>query len=316
VEHQGGTKRKVDRPASEWITVEVPECRIVDDALGTAARARLTQTRRAYLRGTGGRLGGRPDTGLESRYLLTGLSACGVCGDSLGVKARRPGTGRLEYRCVYHATRGPAVCANRYTLPLPLADAEIVATLQRDVLTPARIERAITSALDRYATETATAATGLTSLTAQLARLEQECARLAHLLAGGEALPSLVEALRARERQRAALLAEQAHLQGLQRAAVGLDPGALRAEIQAWCTDWHGLLASEPAPARQLLRKVLVGKLVWTPRVAAAGGLVYDYAGEAAYGRLLAGVVGVKWGVPPERFAAFAQQPIDVLIAA
>jgi hypothetical protein len=69
--------------------------------------------------------------------------------------------------------------------------------------------------------------------------------------------------------------------------------------IQGWCTDWQGLLASEPAQARQLLRKLLVGRLVWTPQVDAAGALVYDYAGEAAYGRLLAGVVGVKWVVPP-----------------
>jgi site-specific DNA recombinase len=244
-------------------------------------------------------LWGRPDTGLESRYLLTGLSACGVCGGSLGVKARRPDTGGLEYRCVYHATRGPAVCANRYTLPLPLADAAIVATISRDVLTPARIERAITTALDRYAAETATTETRAGSLTAQLDRLDRECARLAGLLASGEALPSLVEALRARERQRADLQAEWAHLQGLQRAAVGLDQGALREEIRGWCTDWHGLLASEPAPARQLLRKLLVGRLVWTPTVEAAGGVRYDYAGEAAYGRLLAGMVGVKWVVPP-----------------
>jgi hypothetical protein len=73
--------------------------------------------------------------GWSRRYLLTGFSAfsaCGVCGGSLGVKARRPGTGLLDYRYVYHATRGPEVCANRYTLPVRVADAEIVATIQRD----------------------------------------------------------------------------------------------------------------------------------------------------------------------------------------
>ena len=86
---------------------DVPDLQTVDDTLWTAASARLTQTRWAYLRWTGGRLWGRPDTRLDSRYLLTGLSACGLCGGSLGVKARRPGTGPLEYRCVYHATRGP-----------------------------------------------------------------------------------------------------------------------------------------------------------------------------------------------------------------
>jgi hypothetical protein len=41
----------------------------------------------------------------------------------------------------------------------------------------------------------------------------------------------------------------------------------------------------------------------WTPRVDAAGWLVYEWAGEAAYGRLLAGFVGIKWVVPPGGFA-------------
>src|SRR5262249_26678568 len=80
---RNGTKLKVDRPEREWITTEAPALRIVDDALWTAAGARLDQSRRAYLRWTGGRLCGRPDTGIESRYLLTGFSACGVCGASL-----------------------------------------------------------------------------------------------------------------------------------------------------------------------------------------------------------------------------------------
>jgi hypothetical protein len=43
-----------------------------------------------------------------------------------------------------------------------------------------------------------------------------------------------------------------------------------------------------------------VGRLRWTPQAEpTTGGLVYTYAGEAAYGRLLAGVVGVKSVVPP-----------------
>ncbi len=110
-------------------------------------------TRHAYLRGTDGRLHGRPEAGLESRYLLTGFSVCGLCGSSLGVKARRTGTGSLHYYCNFYTPRGGTICANRHALPVVLADAEILGTLQREVLTPDKIEQAITLALDRYAAE-------------------------------------------------------------------------------------------------------------------------------------------------------------------
>jgi hypothetical protein len=50
-------------------------------------------------------------------------------------------------------------------------------------------------------------------------------------------LPSLVDGLRTRDRQRAELQAEHAHLEGFQRADAGLDAGTLRTEIHGWLTD-------------------------------------------------------------------------------
>src|SRR5262249_34177530 len=147
--------------------------------------------------------------------------------------------------------------------------------------TPERIERAIATALDRYTAARGTTETSEARLTRQMEQLDRECARLAGLLAQGDALPSLLEALRTRERQRADLAAEQAHLRSLQRASVGLEEGALRAQIRGWCADWRELLASEPIPARQLLRKLFVGRLVWTPRVDVQG-VWYDYAVETS----------------------------------
>ena len=58
------------------------------------------------------------------------------------------------------------------------------------------------------------------------------------------------------------------------------------------------LPAAEPAQARQLVRKFLVGRLVWTPRVDAHG-VAYEYAAQVSYGRILAGLVDVKRMVPP-----------------
>ena len=46
--------------------------------LWNAAHARLAAFRPAYLRATNGQLHGRPNAGLDSKYLLTGLATCGA----------------------------------------------------------------------------------------------------------------------------------------------------------------------------------------------------------------------------------------------
>src|SRR5262249_15041930 len=88
---KGGTSVKVRTPKSEWITRDAPHLRIVPEPLWNAAHARLAQTRSAYLVSAGGRVWGRPATGLDSRYLLTGVSTCAVCQGSLFVRNRPDG---------------------------------------------------------------------------------------------------------------------------------------------------------------------------------------------------------------------------------
>ena len=77
---------------------------------GRRRRRAWTRPGAAYIRRHGGKLWGRPETGLESRYLLTGLAACGVCGASLHVRLRRPGTAAPTTGAAT-TTRGARPCA-------------------------------------------------------------------------------------------------------------------------------------------------------------------------------------------------------------
>ena len=74
-----------------------------------------------------------------------------------------------------------------------------------------------------------------------------------------------------------------------------MDPLALREDLGARLDDWQGLLERQPIQARQILRKLLVGRLSFEPFEDAAG-RGYHIRGQATYGRLLSGVVSV---VPP-----------------
>jgi hypothetical protein len=123
-----------------------------------------------------------------------------------------------------------------------------------------------------------------------------ELQRLTDALATGQAFASVQDAIASRESRRTALQARLAHLDGLQRVAA-LDPETLAASVQARLTDWQGLLERQPAQARQILRKLLVGRLVFTPKADQTGAW-YEFTGQATYGKLLAGVAGSKGWCP------------------
>ena len=81
------------------------------------------------------------------------------------------------------------------------------------------------------------------------------------------------------------------------KVAERLDRGRLTEELAGRLTDWREVVAGQPAQARQLLRTLLVGRFVFTPRRDETGAY-YEFSGRASYGKLLAGLV-VATGVVP-----------------
>jgi site-specific DNA recombinase len=80
-----GRRRNVDTSPGEWITVEAPHLRIVDQPLWERAHQRLDGTRAAYRASLKGQPPGRPPAGgAESPHLLTGFLRC-TCGGNLQV---------------------------------------------------------------------------------------------------------------------------------------------------------------------------------------------------------------------------------------
>jgi len=107
-----GRRRPVPRPQVEWIRHDRPQLRIVDDELWRAVQSRLRQIRQGF-----GRPGGPPNGGalpMYSRYLLTGLVRCALCGARMraqtAVKRKRDRVYRAGwYRCSFAADKGPTV---------------------------------------------------------------------------------------------------------------------------------------------------------------------------------------------------------------
>ena len=286
---QWGRTRRSARPVEEWIRVPVPELRIVPDALWQAAHARLDAARAAYLRGTGGRLWGRPDQGVESKYLLTGLVRCYVYGGSIYVKSRSHGRRRFFlYGCTSYHLRGRSVCPNGIEVSMEPTNQLVLDAFASDILRPEYVEQAI----DRLVAWLQPAASDLkvqrAAFTEELGTVERESDRLTAAITAGGELGALVEALKARDGRRQALQRELARCGAAER----IDVRQIRQEARRRLVDWRGLLQAETVKSRQMLKKLLAEPLRARPFEDDAG-RGWELTGRASLGGLISGVVGV-----------------------
>src|SRR5262245_2344332 len=293
-----GIKRQTGRAEDEWVQLDVPALRIVSEPLWQAVRERFRDTRASYPRATNGQLWGRPANGIESKYLLTGLAQCGVCGASLIVHSRASGGRRANaYLCSYHHLRGSTVCPGGLVLPMDLTNEAVLKTVEQDLLHPEVVRRALQRVLDELNTPTDTIVPHRTGLQAELAVLEQELTRLTAAVAQGGELKPLLDGIQSRERRRRVLQTELAGLEGL-RAVGARDVQDIQRDVELRLADWRGLLRRQVAQSRQILKKLLVGRIVFRRREDG----VYEFSGQASLGRILSGAVCTKAVVAPTGF--------------
>ena len=173
-------KKRVPRMRSQeqWCVKERPELRIVDDALWSAVRGRMTRKH-----GDSGHL----KRGPGPRTLFGGLLRCGRCGGAVIAVSGR------EYGCAARKDRGAAVCTG-VRAPRKETDRRLVAVLREEVLSPHAIAR-IRDEVRRILSESQQQATEISrSRAARIRALEGEITRLTDAVAQ----LGLSQALRAR----------------------------------------------------------------------------------------------------------------------
>jgi len=85
------------------------------------------------------------------------------------------------------------------------------------------------------------------------------------LVAGGQ-LQAIVTAIKEREGRRQRLAEELAIIEGAGRLG-DLDVERLRRTLAERLDDWRGLLRRQPVQARQILRKLVVGRLIFYAKI-------------------------------------------------
>ena len=190
VDRDPSTGRKIQRrrPPSEWRVVERPELRIISDALWERTQATKKAVRDAVApKGTLAR--GRSGKH-HSKHLFTGFAKCSVCGGAMSSVSG--GKGSPRFGCRRSWNDGTSSCTNRLTIRIKVAEPQILAKLQVELLQPKTVAY-IARAVEREAKKALAAESKDAIATRRL--LDQEKRKLQNLvtaLEGGVASPSSV----------------------------------------------------------------------------------------------------------------------------
>ena len=169
---------------------------------------------------------------------------------------------------------------------MELVDSEVLEAFRDDLLNPVVLDRALVKLRTRLSAEPNAQAEQSGRLRAERERLERELSRLSAALADGASLPSVLVAIREREARQAVIADELAACDGSDYFVAALTEAV--PEARRRLQEWRSVLTQENSQARQMLRMLLEGRIVFTPRPELPA---VDFAGRGDYGRLFAGLI-------------------------
>lgn len=247
------SRRRVARPAAEWVTQTYPELAIIDESLWGSAQARFQRT---HAKGRG-----RPPGTGQQPYLLSGLLRCGVCGGSMTVVGRKAKAGVSYARlgCTAHSSRGASICANALSISERKASAALIDALRSKFSRPELVERFVASfeqrvaERQREAAQVPTAAGAMEDCERRIANLTEALAKVGWSDALASKLRDEELALTQLRAKRAAELKERA-------------PRALPSPtaIAGYLDDLLGVLQTDTVRGRELLSR-FVSPVIMTP---------------------------------------------------
>jgi DNA invertase Pin-like site-specific DNA recombinase len=116
-------------PRDEWIVQEVPELRIIDDALWEAVKVRQSETRHDL---THDAAGIRSERARRPAYLLSNLLTCASCGGGFSKVSNE------HYGCSNARNRG--TCSNRLTIRRDVVEASVLSGLRTHLMEPELVQ--------------------------------------------------------------------------------------------------------------------------------------------------------------------------------
>lgn len=245
----------------KFTIVDRLDLRIIAPELWDRVQKRLKAVRAIYVRENNGTLWGRPDSGRESKYLLTGLARCGckngehICGRNIVVTGGQRHS-HYYYGCSYNQARGSNICSNDTRARMVEMDEYVLAGIEAKVLTPEAVQFVADESVRLYEVMLKQKPERLPQLEAEIKRERRELANMMNLAASGHAPKTVLADIRAREKRIETLADEIARYQAPVRSD-DLELRRKRKEALQHIGRFKDLLRSDVPVARQALRKLL-----------------------------------------------------------
>jgi site-specific DNA recombinase len=279
--YRGGTKVRIERPREEWLRVEAPELKIIDDDIWNVVASRVRSRE-----GSCGKSGQR---GRPARYLLVGNARCAICGGPMMVTHGKQGKTTIKtYACAYHRDRGTAVCPNTLRRPMEEIDAAVASWLRENVLTEDVVLATLRELRKRLAKLADAGESDLPALKTEAAGLDKQLSRLADALADSDEKPeTIMKAISKREKR---LRGVRARIDALRTApsVIDMEVRRLEREARSRLTQMQELLDLNPTKARQVIEAVLAEPLTFTP-IETTDGKRYEIKGLTSFSALFRG---------------------------
>lgn len=249
----GSTKKRVK--GENIITVKRDDLIIIDSVLWGKVQKRLAAVKATYVRGTNGNLWGRPETGRESKYLLSGLSRCGCCGANMVVVGGQKHE-HYYYACSYRINRGSTVCDNDHRVRMVDVDNAVLDAIRQQALNPDAFNYVVDQAMQIVKARLLKKPDRAPKIEREIGSLRRELDSFMSLIASGNAPDSILTEISMRE-ERIKFLGKEL---GAYREPYAMDDLKLlrmRKKAMERLEDFNGLISSNVPRARQGLRKLL-----------------------------------------------------------
>lgn len=251
--YRGGTKVRLARPSSEWITVERLDLAIVDRELFDAVQPEQ-------------RAPALSKPGPRRTNLLTGLAKCGECGGPMHVIKSRFGNERVRlYMCAWHRNRGASVCSNSVRRPADVVEDGVLEWIRERVLREEVIIETLAEVRQRLRERANAAASEITMLEKQARKLRTEIDNLVSALSRTTNKPEPVLDAISERNQRLKELEARISASKIAPTTIELETRRMEKEAKARLDDLRLLLGRNPDEARKVVEAVLPEPLVFRP---------------------------------------------------
>ncbi len=256
--YRGGTKVRIRRQSDQWVKLDVPELRIVDDEVWQIVQRKVAKQAGDI---------DKKKRGPTPRYLLSGLARCADCGGLIHVARGKQGRENVAvYACSKRKNLGANACKNSLRRPVEVVNAAVIEWVRSNVIDEELITLTIDKLRRRMGDRVENSASEVPAIEAQMAVVKVELERLGNALVAVNEKPDIVLRMIAEREKRLAELnarleAARASPLATSTLRVDIDPKA-RERLK----DLHGIFARHPEAAHRVMEAMLCGPLTFTAK--------------------------------------------------